>query len=218
MQEYKRYYFRSAISPPTCDPMQALPPLLPIHNFSSRSTRRIAALACRRSSTHNLLHHRVEGVAFRALNAQKVPFAVVTLGFAVVAHDVDNALQVAGHGMFGNVPGARFPCGGHALLADDRLFANGAAIIKAGKLAKTVCVNGVSAGKILGRLSAGKHVFATHRAVVLVLVAKALMGVEDTDGDAHAALAAVAKGFDASDATKAALSAMEGLLRLIIDE
>ena len=64
------------------------------------------------------------------------------------------------------------------------------------------------------RLTRRKHVFAAHGTVVLVFVLEALVGVEDRDRDAHAALTAVSKGLDASDTTESTLDAVKGFLGL----
>lgn len=95
--------------------------------------------------------------------------------------------------MIGNVPSPGFPGGSHALLTDDRLFTDRAAIVKAGEFAKAMCVNGVTTREVLGRLAGREHVLAADRTVVLVLVFEALVGFKDTDGDTHAAFLAVSK-------------------------
>ena len=70
----------------------------------------------------------------------------------------------------------------------------------------------MSAGQVLRRLAAAKHVLATHGTIILVLVLEALVRLEDAHGNAHTALVAVAKVFRTADAAKAALLAMEGFL------
>jgi hypothetical protein len=134
-----------------------------------------------------LFHDCVERVASRALNAQKVPVAIGALGFAIIAHDIDNSLQVGGHWVFRNVSRSCLPSGCHALLADHSLFANGTAIIKARKLSKAVRMNGMSARKVLRGLPAREHVFTANWTIVLVLVSKALVRVKDAHRNAHAA-------------------------------
>lgn len=143
-----------------------------------------------------------------------MPLLSVTLGFTIIAHDINDPLQVGRHGMLRNVPGSRLPRRRHALLTHDSLFANGTTIVKAGQFTKAVRMNGMSTRQVLRRLPRGKHVFATHGAIVLVLVLETLVGVKDRDGNAHATLVAVTKGFDAANATKAALNAMKGLFGL----
>jgi hypothetical protein len=71
-------------------------------------------------------------------------------------------------------------------------------------------MNGMPTGQILGRLTRGKHVFTADRAIVFVLVLEAVVCIEYTDRDAHAALLAMPKGFDTAHATEAALNAMKG--------
>ena len=97
----------------------------------------------------HLFHYRVKGRTTRTLDSQKVPLSSMGFGFTVVAHDIDNALEIGRHGMFGNVTGPRLPSSRHGLLTDDRLFANGTAVIKAGEFAKAVRVNGVSTRQVL---------------------------------------------------------------------
>ena len=138
----------------------------------------------------------------------------MTLGFAIVAHNVDHTLQVGRHGLFGNVSSTRFPGSRHALLGDNRLFANGTAVIKAGKLAEAMCVNGMTAWKILWRLAGGKHVFAADGTVILVLILEAVVAFKDMNTNAHAALVTVTEVFGATNATKATLIAVKGFLRL----
>jgi hypothetical protein len=116
--------------------------------------------------------------------------------------------------VFGNVARSRFPRGGHALLTDDSLFANGAAVIKAGEFPETVGVNGVSAGQVLWALARREHVFATDGATVFVLVLEALVRVKDSGRNAHTTFVAVAEGFHAADAAKAAEVAMKRLFGL----
>ena len=77
----------------------------------------------------------------------------MTLCLTIVAHDVDDALQICGHGMFRNISGPGLPSGSHTLLRDDRLLTDWAAIIKASQLPETVRMDGVSTGQILWRLS-----------------------------------------------------------------
>lgn len=114
--------------------------------------------------------------------------------------------------MFCNVPRPGLPGSRHGLLRDDSLLADGAAIIKASKLAEAMSVNGVTTWQILRRLAGGKHVFATYRTVVLVLVLETVVSVEDVDADTHAALSAVPEGFYTTDSTETAFIAMKGFL------
>jgi hypothetical protein len=162
-----------------------------------------------------LLDDSVKGVASWALNSQKVPVSIAAFGFTVVAHDIDNPLQVTGHGMLGNIARPGFPSRRHTLLAHNRLFTDWAAIIKACQLSKAVCMNGMSTGQILRRLSGREHVLSTNRAVVLVLVSEALMRIKDTDGDAHAALGAMTKGFYSTDTAETTLIAVKGFFGLL---
>ena len=133
---------------------------------------------------------------------------------AIVAHDIDNTLQIRGHGMFRNISGTGFPRGGHTLLADHSLFANGTAVIKARKFAEAMRVDGVSAGQILWRLARTEHIFSADWAVVLVLVLEALVGIEYANRNAHAAFVAVTEGFDTTDTAKSTLITVEWLFRL----
>ena len=100
------------------------------------------------------------------------------------------------------------------MLTNDRLFANGASIVKTGQFTKAMGVNGVSARQILGRLATAKHVFAANGAVVFVLVLEALVRLKDRDGNAHAAFIAVAKGFNSTHTAKTTLYAMKRFLGL----
>ena len=163
---------------------------------------------------NDLLHHGVEAGAMGTLDAQKVPVAILAARLAVVAHDVDDAGQIGGHGLHLDVPRAGGPRGRHGLLADDGLLAYGAAVVEAGELAEAVGVDGVAAGQVLGRLAGGEHVFAAHGTVVLVLVLHAVVIVVDVDRDAHAAPVAVAERFATADAAEAAVFAVERPLAL----
>jgi hypothetical protein len=122
----------------------------------------------------HIFHHRIEGAARRALDAEKVPLSMCAFDFTIVANDIDRALQIGRHGMFNNVPRSRLPGGRHALLRHDRFLANRTTIVKTGQFAKTVCVNGVTARQILRRLARSEHVLATDRTIVLVLVLEAV--------------------------------------------
>jgi len=139
---------------------------------------------------------------------------MVTLGLTVIAHDIDHALQISRHGMFGNVTSPGLPGRRHALLTHHRLFANRATVIKASQFSEAVCMYGMATRQVLRRLARREHVFAADRTVVLVLVLEALVRVKDTDRDAHAAFATMTESFDATDAAKAALLAMKGLFGL----
>jgi len=139
---------------------------------------------------------------------------VEILGFAVVAHNIDNSLQVLRHGLLGNVASASFPCCRHTLLRHDRLFANRTTVVETCKLAEAMGVNGVTAGEILRGLPGGKHIFATHGTIVLVLVLETIVREKDVYGNAHTAFVAMPKGFGAAHATKSALVAVEGFLGL----
>lgn len=110
-----------------------------------------------------------------ALNAEKVPLPARALRLAVVAHNINHALQILRHGVLRNVPRAGFPRRRHALLAHDRFLANRAAVVESCEFSKAVRVNRVAAGQILGRLARGEHVFAADWTVVLVLVLEALV-------------------------------------------
>jgi hypothetical protein len=161
-----------------------------------------------------LLDDRIERVAIRALNTKEMPLPSGTFGFAIIAHDIHNPLQVGGHGVLGNVSSAGFPSSRHTLLTHDCLFTDRATVIESREFPETVGVNGVSARQVLWRLPRGEHVLAADGTVVLVLVLEALMGIKDADRNAHATLLAVAKGFHAPNAAKPALNAMKGLLGL----
>eukprot|EP00977_Amphora_coffeiformis_P029834 scaffold42983_cov176-Amphora_coffeaeformis.AAC.5 len=70
-------------------------------------------------------------------------------------------------------------------------------------------VNGVSTGQILRRLATTEHVFTTNGAIVLILVLETLVRLKNRDGDAHAALVAVAEGFHATYTAESTLYAMK---------
>jgi hypothetical protein len=141
-----------------------------------------------------------------------MPVASVTLGLAVVTHNVYHSLKISRHGMLGDISGACFPSSRHGLLGYDRLFANGASIIKAGKFAEAMRMNRMTTRQILGRLAGREHIFSADRAIVLVFVLEALVSIKDTDGYAHAAFVAVPEGIDASNAAKATLHAVKRFL------
>ena len=81
----------------------------------------------------------------RALNAKEVPLQAGAFRFAIVAHDINDALQVRGHGVFGNIAGPGLPRRGHTLLTDDRFLTNRTAVIKARQFTEAMGVNGVTA-------------------------------------------------------------------------
>jgi hypothetical protein len=166
---------------------------------------------------HHLLHNGIKRRTPRALYTEKMPVTPRGFRLAIVAHDIDNPLQIVGHGVFGNVSSSGFPRCGHTLLTDDSLFTNGAAVIKAGKFTKTVGVNCVPARQVLWRLARTEHVFTTDGAVVLVFVLEALVRVKHTDRDAHATFIAVAEGFHAANAAETTLFAVKGFLALQYD-
>lgn len=76
-----------------------------------------------------------------------MPLPVGRLGFAIVAHNVHHALQIGWHGVFRNVSSPRLPGRRHALLTDDGLLANGAAVVKSGEFAEAVRMNRVTCDK-----------------------------------------------------------------------
>lgn len=143
-----------------------------------------------------------------------MPLPIVTLSFAVIAHDVNRTLQVRRHRVLRNVSGPCLPRRRHALLTNDSLLADWATIIEAGEFPEAVRMDGVTAGQILGRLSRREHILATNRAVVLVLVPEALVRIEHAHGDTHAALVAVPECLDATHPAEATLSTVERLLGL----
>lgn len=141
-----------------------------------------------------------------------MPIAILALGLAIVAQNVYHPRQILRHWLHRDVSGPRRPCRAHRRPIHHRLLAYGAAVVVRGQeVAKAVRVDGVSARQVLRALPAGKHVLAAHRAVVLVLVRHAVVGVEGACGDAHAAPGAVAELVAPADAAEAALVAVEGL-------
>ena len=167
-----------------------------------------------RSRTQDLFDHRIERAALRALNAKEMPLQTSTFHFTVIAHDIHDALQVRGHGVFGNIAGPCFPGRGHALLTDDGFLTNGTAIIKTSEFTKAMRVNGMTARQVLGRLTRGEHIFSADGTIVFVFVFEALMRLKDGDGNAHAAFIAVSKGFYSTDPTKSTLYTMKRLFGL----
>ncbi len=178
----------------------------------------LIAIAAGSSRTDNLFDYRVEGAAVSALDPQKVPILCMALSFAIVAHNVDHALQIGGHGMLRNVSRPGLPGGRHGLLRNNRLFANGAAVVETCEFAKAVGVNRMSTGQILGRLSRGKHVFAAHRTIVLVLVLITSVAFKDIDRNTHTTFRAVSEIFLASNSAKATLVTMKGFFGLYAGE
>ena len=75
-------------------------------------------------------------------------------------------------------------------------------------------VNGMSTGQILRRLSGREHIFPAHGAIVLVLILETIVGKEDIDRNAHAALLAMTEGLYTSYTAKTTLIAMKGFLGL----
>lgn len=182
--------------------------------------RRTSIVACRRTTIFvigrhdDLLDNGVERAARRALNTKKVPVSSMTLCFAIVAHDIDDTLQVGRHWLLRNITSTSFPCCRHALGRHDSFLADWTTIIKAGKLTETMRMNRMTAGQVLRRLARGKHVFATDGTIVLVLVLEAIVRTEHMDANAHATFVAVTKGLLTSNATKATVLTMKGLFRL----
>ena len=134
--------------------------------------------------------------------------------FAIVAHDIHNPLQIRRHGVFRDITSPGFPSSCHRLLTNNSLFTNGATVVKARKFSKAVGVNGVSAGQILRRLATAEHVFTANWTIVFILVLEALVRLKDRDGNAHAALVAVAEGFDTAHTAESTLHTMKGLFGL----
>lgn len=138
-----------------------------------------------------------------------MPVSSWRLDLTIIAHDIHHSLQVRWHGLFGNVPCSGLPGCCHGLLRNYSLLADGAAIIEASKLAETMCVDGMTTGQILGRLTRGKHVLAADRTVVLVLVLKTVVTDEDIGADTHATLATMSEGFCSTDSTETTFVAVE---------
>jgi len=139
-----------------------------------------------------------------------VPIAILALPLAIITHDTHHPRQILRHGLHLDIPRPLRPRRAHARPRHHRLLAYRAPVIEPCQIAKAMRVNGVPARQILRTLSRREHVLATHRAVVLVLVLHAAVGVVDAGGDAHAALDAVAEVFASADAAEAALVAVEG--------
>lgn len=74
--------------------------------------------------TRYSLDDRVERRAHWALHADEMPLPVGAPGTTVVAHDVNDALQIRRHLERGNVLGPRFPehCLAHEILYERVLF------------------------------------------------------------------------------------------------
>lgn len=160
----------------------------------------------------NLFHNGIKRVTGGTLNAQKVPLSLMRLRFAIVTHNVDYTLQISGHGLFGNIPGACFPGGSHTLLTYHCLFANRATIVKASELSETMSMNRVTTGQILRTLSRRKHVFSTDRTIVLVFILKAIVRVKYINGNTHTAFLTMAETLDTTNPTEAAFRTMERFL------
>ena len=158
------------------------------------------------------LHHGVEAGTPGTLHPQEVPVPALALPLAVVAPDVHHPRQVLRHGLHLDVPRPRRPRRAHGRPAHHGLLAYRAAVVEPGQVAEAVRVYGVTARQVLGALAGGEHVLPAHRAVVLVLVRHAGVGVVHGGGDAHAAAGAVAEPFAPADAAEAALVAVEGTL------
>lgn len=182
-----------------------------------RPTRRVVSrlsLSSAASRAQHLFNNGVKGIAIRALDPQEVPIASVALCFTVIAHDVDDTLEVAGHWMLSNISSTSLPSCRHRLLRHNCLLANWTAIIEAGELAEAMSMNGMSARQILGRLTRREHVLATNRAVVLIFVLEALVSVKHTHRDAHATFIAMSECVDTANTAKPTLHAMERLFGL----
>jgi len=87
----------------------------------------------------------IEATAIRALDAKKVKIAIFALGFAIVAHNIDDPGEVGRHRLHSDIPGASGPSSGHRSAGHHRLFADWAAVVEAAELAETVGVDGVAA-------------------------------------------------------------------------
>jgi hypothetical protein len=162
---------------------------------------------------HDLFDHRVEGAALRTLNPEKVPLATRAFLFAIDAHDINQPLKLGRHRVLFDLPPTRIPGSSHAFLRNDRLLTQRTSVVETSKLSKTVRMDGVSTGQILGGLSRAEHVFNANWASVLVLVRNALVRSENGYADAHATLVAVPKRFDPSDSAQPTEGAMKWLLR-----
>jgi len=139
-----------------------------------------------------------------------MPIAILALPLAIITHDIHHPRQILRHGLHLDIPRPRRPRRAHARPRHHRLLAYRAPVVESRQIAKAMRVNGVPARQILRTLSRREHVLATHRAVILVLVLHAAVGVVDAGGDAHAALDAVAEVFASADAAEAALVTVEG--------
>jgi hypothetical protein len=105
------------------------------------------------SRTYDLLDNGIKRVAARTLNTQEMPVSAWGFHFTVIAHNVNNSLQIGWHGLFCNIARPGLPRSRHGLLRDDSLLANGTAIVKASELAEAMSVNSVAAWQILWRLA-----------------------------------------------------------------
>lgn len=147
-----------------------------------------------------------------ALIPEKMPLAPGAFLFTVNAHNIDQLLKFRRHRVIFDLTSPRFPSSSHALRRDNSLLTERAPVVKTGQLPEAVRVDRVPAGQVLGRLPRAEHVFDTHRARILVLVAYALVSRKDAHADTHAALITVTKCLDSAHSAQSAKVAMERFL------
>lgn len=164
------------------------------------------------TSTDQLVHDGIKGLAMPALDSQKVPGPIRMSLFAIVARNVHDATQFRRHGLHGNPRRHGIPGGLHAFPRLGRLFANGTTGIVGGQLPKAIPMNGVSAGHLVRGGTTAKEEFLTDGTIRLVFSSLAIVFLVQGLVDAHAAIVAMLKVLGSADATKTALRAVVGLI------
>ena len=141
-----------------------------------------------------------------------MPPAVPIALLAVVAGDGNDPGQVGGDGLEGDAHGHGLPGRGHLIVGFGRLLADGTAGVERGELSEAVPVDGVAAGHLVRGRAGAEEVLLADGAVGHVLAGLAVVIVEEEGVDAHAAIVAMLEVLPASDAAKAAVGAVVGLL------
>jgi hypothetical protein len=147
-----------------------------------------------------------------ALNSQKVPGSSIIRPFTVVTGHVHHPTELGWYRLQGDSVRHGGPRGHHPLPCLGRLFADGTATVVRRQVTKAFPVNRVPAGHFVRRTATAKEVFLAHGAVALILARLAIMIVKQAFVNAHATVVTVLKVIFATDAAKATVFAVIGIL------
>jgi hypothetical protein len=87
-----------------------------------------------------LLNNCIETSTFTP-HTQKVPIAVVTLLFTIIAHNINYPGQIIGHRLKLNISGTSLPGRSHGSFVNYGLFADRATIVESCQVSETMAVN-----------------------------------------------------------------------------